>query len=316
MTVRWKTFSRCRTKSPKASPAHSTTLRGPRDAGGRSRGLRPVPALNPRTYAPEELRTGVAVLEVVTQRAPHFTEAWGGWPMCAASCTCTCLRGARGQRRPSRRGSRARTGAGRTEQRRARGTMLRRAALRPLRNRRSVPSAPAPGTGSGDGRRYISWLLRLTGRLAASLEAGAHLPPRRTGSDVGQSGGPGTNGNRTGGRGSAGLRGSDRARSADELPDLQPAAGARLPGRLARGGPPAGTGDDASAARVPGHDSVRARQARPVSGEPGRLPQPIRGAGGDHRRRGRGPPGLRGAPGPGRGSLSGRRPGTPGSGGQ
>jgi TolB-like protein/tetratricopeptide (TPR) repeat protein len=32
---------------------------------------------SPRSYAPDELRTNVSLLEVATQRAPHFAEAWG-----------------------------------------------------------------------------------------------------------------------------------------------------------------------------------------------------------------------------------------------
>jgi TolB-like protein len=32
---------------------------------------------SPRSYAPDELRTSVGLLEVTTQRAPHFAEAWG-----------------------------------------------------------------------------------------------------------------------------------------------------------------------------------------------------------------------------------------------
>jgi len=32
---------------------------------------------SPTSYAPDELRTSVGLLEVVTQRAPHFAEAWG-----------------------------------------------------------------------------------------------------------------------------------------------------------------------------------------------------------------------------------------------
>jgi TolB-like protein len=32
---------------------------------------------SPRSYAPDELRTNVGLLEVATQRAPDFTEAWG-----------------------------------------------------------------------------------------------------------------------------------------------------------------------------------------------------------------------------------------------
>ena len=31
---------------------------------------------SPKSYAPDELQTGVGLLEVATQRAPHFTEAW------------------------------------------------------------------------------------------------------------------------------------------------------------------------------------------------------------------------------------------------
>ena len=32
---------------------------------------------SPKSYAPEELRTNVGLLEVATQRAPNFAEAWG-----------------------------------------------------------------------------------------------------------------------------------------------------------------------------------------------------------------------------------------------
>jgi len=32
---------------------------------------------SPTSYAPEELRTNVGLLEVATQRAPDFAEAWG-----------------------------------------------------------------------------------------------------------------------------------------------------------------------------------------------------------------------------------------------
>jgi hypothetical protein len=32
---------------------------------------------SPRSYAPEELRTNIGLLQVATQRAPNFAEAWG-----------------------------------------------------------------------------------------------------------------------------------------------------------------------------------------------------------------------------------------------
>lgn len=32
---------------------------------------------SPKSYAPEELRTNIGLLQVATQRAPNFAEAWG-----------------------------------------------------------------------------------------------------------------------------------------------------------------------------------------------------------------------------------------------
>jgi adenylate cyclase len=60
---------------------------------------------SPSSYAPDELRTSVGLLEVVTQRAPRFAEAWAGSRSCASSCAPTSR--SRSARR-ARRGSRAR----------------------------------------------------------------------------------------------------------------------------------------------------------------------------------------------------------------
>ena len=126
---------------------------------------------SPKSYAPDELRTSVGVLEVVTQRAPHFVEAWG---------RLAYLRSFLHMYLPF------------AERAASAGHVVREAshalALDPQNNDALVARCfvmppfgrfveaedflerlrQAPG--SGDGRRYISWLLRLTGRLRASLD--------------------------------------------------------------------------------------------------------------------------------------------------
>jgi TolB-like protein len=130
---------------------------------------------NPRSYSPDELRTSVGVLEVVTQRAPHFIDAWG---------RLAYLRAFLHLYQPF------------AERAAAAALVVREAsmalALDPGNNDalaahclvvpafgRFVEAEPflerlrqAPG--SGDGRRYISWLLRLTGRLRESLVEAEH----------------------------------------------------------------------------------------------------------------------------------------------
>jgi len=126
---------------------------------------------SPRSYAPDELRTSVGVLEVVTQRAPDFVEAWG---------RLAYVRSFLHMYLPF------------AERVASAGQVVREAshalALDPQNNDALVARCfvmppfghfveaedflgrlrQAPG--SGDGRRYISWLLRLTGRLRASLD--------------------------------------------------------------------------------------------------------------------------------------------------
>ena len=126
---------------------------------------------SPKSYAPDELRTSVGVLEVVTQRAPHFVEAWG---------RLAYLRSFLHMYLPF------------DERAASAGHVVREAshalALDAQNNDALVARCfvvppfgrfveaedflerlrQAPG--SGDGRRYISWLLRLTGRLRASLD--------------------------------------------------------------------------------------------------------------------------------------------------
>ena len=131
---------------------------------------------SPRSYAPDELRTSVGVLEVVTQRAPHFIEAWG---------RLAYLRSFLHMYLPfsERAASAAQvvheaSHALAFDQQNNDALVARCFVVQPfgqfveaeafLERLRLAP-------GSGDGRRYISWLLRLTGRLRASLEEAEHI---------------------------------------------------------------------------------------------------------------------------------------------
>ena len=126
---------------------------------------------SPRSYAPDELRTGVGVLEVVTQRAPHFTEAWGRLAYVRSFLHMYLPFAERAASAARVVDEAARALAVDAQNNDA---LVARCFVLPpfghfvegeafLQRLRQAP-------GSGDGRRYISWLLRLTGRLAASLE--------------------------------------------------------------------------------------------------------------------------------------------------
>lgn len=125
---------------------------------------------SPRSFAPDELRTHVGLLEVATQRAPHFAEAWGrlaylrAWlhfyqPFAGRAASAVLV---------AREAERS-------------------LALDPLNGDalaglffvippfgRFIEAEAAMdrirlSPGSGDGPRYIGWYLRTTGRIRASL---------------------------------------------------------------------------------------------------------------------------------------------------
>lgn len=127
---------------------------------------------SPKSYAPDDLRTCVGLLEVVTQRAPHFVEAWG---------RLAYLRGflhlylpfaerAANAQRVTREASHALALDAQNID-----ALASRCFVMPPFGRfiegdvflERLQRAP----GAGDGRRYIGWLLRHTGRLRESLEA-------------------------------------------------------------------------------------------------------------------------------------------------
>ncbi len=130
---------------------------------------------SPRSYAPDELRTGVGVLEVVTQRAPHFIQAWGRLAYLRSFLHMYLPFSER--QASSERVMDEATRALEFDAQNNDALVARCFVMPPfgrfveaepfLENLRQAP-------GSGDGRRYISWLLRLTGRLRASLDEAEH----------------------------------------------------------------------------------------------------------------------------------------------
>jgi len=125
---------------------------------------------SPRSYAPDELRTSVGLLEVVTQRAPHFVEAWGRLAY-LRSFLHMYLPFA--ERAASAAQVRREATVALAHDPQNNDALVARCFVAPPFGRfmeaegflQRLRQAP----GSGEGRRYISWLLRHTGRLADSL---------------------------------------------------------------------------------------------------------------------------------------------------
>ncbi len=126
---------------------------------------------SPKSYAPDELRTSVGLLEVVTQRAPHFAEAWG---------RLAYLRAFLHFYQPF------------ADRPASAGLVTREAARALALDPQSIDALAAQlfvippfgrfveadavlerlrrAPGSADGRRYIGWFLRTMGRVRESLE--------------------------------------------------------------------------------------------------------------------------------------------------
>ena len=126
---------------------------------------------SPKSYAPDELRTHVGALEVVTGRAPQFAEAWGRLAYLRAWLNFYLPFAERG----------------------ASGAAVSNAAERALAlDPQNIDAMAAQlfvlppygrfvegdaildrlrrAPGSGDGRRYIGWFLRTMGRIRESLD--------------------------------------------------------------------------------------------------------------------------------------------------
>jgi TolB-like protein len=126
---------------------------------------------SPKSFAPDELRTSVRLLEIVTERAPRFGEAWG---------RVAYLRGFLHVYLPF---AERPANAMRVEQDAATALSLDACNIDALAARCFI--APPFGgfiesdrsieqlrraRGAGDGRRYIGWFMRHTGRLREALE--------------------------------------------------------------------------------------------------------------------------------------------------
>jgi tetratricopeptide (TPR) repeat protein len=126
---------------------------------------------SPKSYAPDELRTSVGLLEVATQRAPHFVEAWGrlAYVRGFLHVYLPFAERAANAARVTREASHALALDSQNID-----ALASRCFVMPPFGRFIEGDAflerlqQAPG--SGDGRRYIGWFLRHTGRLRESLE--------------------------------------------------------------------------------------------------------------------------------------------------
>lgn len=125
----------------------------------------------PSTYAPDELRTKVGLLEIVTERAPEFADAWGRLAYLRAWLRFYQPLG----EKPG--------AAARIEQAAARALALDPESVDALAARLFVlPPFGAfletdqalerlcRSSGVGDGRRYIGYMLRTMGRIREGLE--------------------------------------------------------------------------------------------------------------------------------------------------
>jgi TolB-like protein len=126
---------------------------------------------SPRSYAPEELRAQVGQLETITARAPHFVEAWGRAAYLRAFLQMYLPYGQRA------------ASTAQVEREASHALALDAMNIDALAARffvkppfgHFVEGDPflerlQRARGAGDGRRYIGWCLRQTGRVRESLE--------------------------------------------------------------------------------------------------------------------------------------------------
>jgi TolB-like protein len=126
---------------------------------------------SPTAYAPDELRTCVGLLETVTQRAPHFVEAWGRLAYLRAFLHLYlpfAQRAANAERTVSEASHALALDAQNGD------ALAARCFVAPPFGRFVETEAYLErlrrASGAGEGRRYLSWLLRHTGRVRASLD--------------------------------------------------------------------------------------------------------------------------------------------------
>ncbi|GAM96919.1 adenylate cyclase [alpha proteobacterium U9-1i] len=125
----------------------------------------------PTSYEPNQLAAGVGLLEVATQRAPHFVEAWGRLAYLRAFLHLYLPFAERAQ--SAERVVRDASHALALDAQNVDALAARCFVTRPFGDFAAFDTfldrlRAAPGT--GDGKRYVGWLLRHTGRMRESLE--------------------------------------------------------------------------------------------------------------------------------------------------
>jgi len=125
---------------------------------------------SPKSYAPDELRTGIGLLEVATQRAPHFIEAWARLAYLRAWARFY-------QPYPERTESKTLVisqaqRALDVDPQNVDALVAKLFVVPPFGNFAELDTAlqrirQAPDT--GDGKKYIGWCLRTMGRVRESL---------------------------------------------------------------------------------------------------------------------------------------------------
>ncbi len=126
---------------------------------------------SPKSYAPDELRTHVGLLEVVAQRAPNFVEAWGRLAYLRAFLRFYQPFADRAASADLVAGEAARA---LTLDSQSIDAMTAQLFVIPPFGRfvegDAIMERIRRAPGSGDGRRYIGWYLRTMGRIRESLE--------------------------------------------------------------------------------------------------------------------------------------------------
>lgn len=125
---------------------------------------------SPKSYSPDELRTNVGLLEVVTQRAPHFAEAWGRLAYLRAWLGFYLPYGDRAASR-----SLVALEAGRAlalDQQNVDAMTAQFFVMPPFGRfieADAIMERIRQAPGSGEGKRYIGWYLRTIGLVRESL---------------------------------------------------------------------------------------------------------------------------------------------------
>ena len=126
---------------------------------------------SPKSYSPDELRTNVGLLEIVTQRAPHFVEAWGRLAYLRAFLHF--YKPFADRAADAEQVAREAATALALDPQNIGAMAAQLFVIQPFGrfiDADAVLERIRQAPGLGDGRRYIGWYLRTMGRVRESLE--------------------------------------------------------------------------------------------------------------------------------------------------